>query len=76
MAARGIAALGFAVQGNCSAPFEAMTAKYWQYRDNFNRHFILHDRDSSGCVGDGIGQDTSNSCEFSKAGYGLPARAS
>jgi hypothetical protein len=40
---------------SCSAPLEAMTAKYWQYRDNFNKHFILNDRDSSGCVGDGIG---------------------
>lgn len=58
---------------SCSATLEATTAKYWQYRDNFNKHFILHDRDSSGCVGDGIGQDTSDSCEFSKAGYGLPA---
>lgn len=57
----------------CSAPPEAMTAKYWQYRENFNNHFILNDRDPSGCVGDGIGQQSGNSCEFSKAGYGLPA---
>jgi hypothetical protein len=58
---------------SCSAPLEAMTAKYWQYRDNFNKHFVLNDRDSSGCVGDGIGQQTGDSCTFSKAGYGLPA---
>ncbi|MCE7926692.1 MAG: T9SS C-terminal target domain-containing protein [Haliscomenobacteraceae bacterium CHB4] len=61
------------VAQQCSAPLEAMTAKYWQYRENFNQHFILLDRDSTGCVGDGIGQQSGDSCEFSKAGYSLPA---
>lgn len=57
---------------SCSAPLEAMTAKYWQYRNNLNHHFILLDRDSSGCVNDGIGQ-VGNSCDFQRAGYSLPA---
>ncbi len=33
---------------------EGLTAKYWQYRDNLNKHFVLTDRRSEGCVGDGI----------------------
>ncbi len=48
-------------------------AKYWQYRENFQKHFIVMDRDSSGCINDGIGQDTSNPCNFAKSGFGLPA---
>ena len=52
---------------------EAITAKYWQYRKDFNKHFIVQDRDSSGCIHDGIGQDTSNRCFCEKEGYGLPA---
>lgn len=51
---------------------DAMAAKYWQYRESFNKHFILVDRDSSGCVNDGIGQ-IGNTCGFQKAGYSLPA---
>jgi len=29
--------------------------KYWQYMDRFHRTFIVQDRDSSGCINDGIG---------------------
>ena len=50
---------------------EAITAKYWQYRANL-KHFVAVDRDSSGCVNDGIGQDDQDPCICSKAGYGLP----
>jgi hypothetical protein len=58
-------------QSTCSDA--AITAKYWQYRQNLNKHFVATDRDPSGCVNDGIGQDATDSCKFSKAGYGLPA---
>ena len=33
---------------------EGLTAKYWQYRDNLNKHFVLSDRRPEGNVGDGI----------------------
>jgi len=56
---------------NCSP--EMLAAKYWQYRENLNKHFLLIDRDSAGCVGDGIGQQGPGSCSFAKAGYSLPA---
>ncbi|MCC6281898.1 MAG: T9SS type A sorting domain-containing protein [Saprospiraceae bacterium] len=57
---------------NCSV--DAITAKYWQYRQNLNKHFVLNDIDSSGCIGDGIGlSSTPEDCTFSKSGYGLPA---
>ena len=52
---------------------EMLAAKYWQYRENLNKHFLLINRDSAGCVGDGIGQQGAGSCVFSKAGYSLPA---
>lgn len=51
---------------------DAISAKYWQYRERFNNHFVVIDRDSSGCVNDGIGQESTGSCDFSKAGYSLP----
>ena len=48
----------------------AMFQKYWQYRNRFNRSFIVNDRDSSGCVNDGIGftrpTQASSTCQFSK----------
>lgn len=52
--------------------------KYWQYKDRFHKTFIVLDRDSSGCVNDGIGfdqtaQDTAGACVFTKQGYGIPA---
>lgn len=33
---------------------ERLTAKYWQYRETFNNHFIAIDRRPEGCIGDGI----------------------
>ncbi len=51
---------------------ESITAKYWQYRKNL-KHFVAVDRDSSGCIHDGIGQDSEDPCLCSKAGFGLPA---
>ena len=63
--------VSLAAQSSCSDA--AITAKYWQYRQNLNKHFVATDRDPSGCVNDGIGQDATDSCKFSKAGYGLPA---
>ena len=61
----------YAICQECSP--DALMAKYWQYRENFNRHFIMTDRDPSGCVNDGIGQQGQGSCVFSKAGFSLPA---
>lgn len=58
------------VQSQCSP--EAITAKYWQYRENL-KHFVVTDRDPSGCVRDGIGQDPTDPCKCSKSGYSLPA---
>lgn len=58
------------VQSQCSP--EAITAKYWQYRENL-KHFVVTDRDPSGCVRDGIGQDPEDLCKCSKSGYSLPA---
>lgn len=53
---------------------ESITAKYWQYRENLSKHFILVDRDPvNGCVHDGIGQSTTDPCKCSKSGYSLPA---
>lgn len=52
---------------------EALHAKYWQYKKNLNRHFMVMDRDPSGCIQDGIGQSQSDPCICSKNGYGLPA---
>ncbi len=50
-----------------------MASKYWQYRASFSKHFIAIDRDSLGCINDGIGQDSANPCICSKAGLSLPA---
>lgn len=33
---------------------ESLSAKYWQYRETFNDHFIMIDRREEGCVGNGI----------------------
>ncbi len=52
---------------------EALAAKYWQYRENFNKHFILIDREPSGCINDGIGQHEDDPCICDKEGYSLPA---
>lgn len=69
-----LAKMGAAQQ--CS--HEALTAKYWQYRENFNKHFIMNDRKPEGCIGNGI---TRAEPDFSQLdcesdllyGYGLPA---
>jgi hypothetical protein len=60
----------FLFSQDCS--YEAALAKYNQYQRNFDRHFIVNDRDSTGCINDGIGADPDNPCDFSKGGYGLP----
>jgi len=62
---------------------EALTAKYWQYRDNLNKHFVLTDRRPEGCVGDGIhfiegvhpfGETSTEHCgQRFLSGYSLPA---
>lgn len=57
-----------------SCNLSTISAKYWQYRENLNRHFVVTDRDPiAGCVNDGIGQDETDPCKFSKGGYSLPA---
>ena len=33
---------------------DALTAKYWQYRQTLNDHFIMIDRTPEGCIGNGI----------------------
>lgn len=51
----------------CDADYEALTAKYWQYRDNFNKHFIKIDRNEVlGCVNDGLGQNPTDGCKLEK----------
>jgi hypothetical protein len=58
---------------------EAMTAKYWQYRKQFNEHFIAIDRKPDGCIGNGItdpdqpASDQRCGISFLKGGYSLPA---
>lgn len=57
---------------------ENITAKYWQYRKNFNEHFVMNDRSPNGCVGNGITRTESDltnlNCETDLLhGYGLPA---
>lgn len=56
---------------NCST--SAATAKYWQYRERLYKHFMVTDRDTSGCINDGIGQDSIDPCKCSKNGFSLPA---
>jgi hypothetical protein len=58
----------------CDVDFSALTAKYWQYRENFNKHFIKIDRnEAAGCVNDGIGQNPNETCKLGKNGLSLPA---
>jgi len=57
---------------------EALTAKYWQYREDFNRHFIMNDRKPEGCIGNGLtrSEDDLSQLNCNTAllhGYGLPA---
>jgi hypothetical protein len=55
------------------------TAKYWQYRKQFNRHFIAIDRKPDGCIGNGITDPDQPADEghcgisFLTGGYSLPA---
>lgn len=71
----GIMTTGKVEAQHCSEA--SLFQKYWQYKNRFNRSFIVQDRDSSGCVNDGIGFSFSpedpSTCQFTKAGYGLPA---
>jgi hypothetical protein len=48
-------ALTSTAQTFCSP--EAITAKYWQYRERFNKHFVMIDRKVDGCIGNGITGD-------------------
>ncbi|MBN8680948.1 MAG: hypothetical protein J0M29_22175 [Chitinophagales bacterium] len=57
---------------------DALTAKYWQYRENFNKHFIMNDRKPEGCIGNGITRAESDFSQLDCGsdllhGYGLPA---
>jgi hypothetical protein len=58
---------------NNDSDYYRLVLKYWQYRETFYRHFILIDRDASGCIHDGIGSSTEDPCSFSKESYSLPA---
>lgn len=57
---------------------EALTAKYWQYRENLNKHFVMNDRKQSGCIGNGITRAEEDWTQLNCGsellhGYGLPA---
>lgn len=72
----GISAINKIKAQSCSEA--SLFQKYWQYKNRFNKSFMVQDRDPSGCVNDGIGftppsAASSTSCEFTKAGFGLPA---
>ena len=75
----GLALLLYAQLGMAqSCAPEALTAKYWQYRENFNKHFVMNDRKPEGCVGNGItkieGDFSQLSCGTELLhGFGLPA---
>ncbi|MDQ3141959.1 MAG: hypothetical protein M3Q56_06895 [Bacteroidota bacterium] len=47
--------------------------KYERYKQRLLRSFVVVDRDSSGCINDGIGQLENNPCVFQKEGYSIPA---
>jgi hypothetical protein len=56
---------------------EALTSKYWQYRENL-KHFVMNDRKPEGCIGNGITRLESDLSQLScntdlLNGYGLPA---
>lgn len=66
----------FGMTQTCSP--EAITAKYWQYRKNLEKHFIMNDRKPEGCIGNGITRSESDFSVLSCGtdllhGYGLPA---
>jgi hypothetical protein len=75
----GLALLLYAQLGMAqSCAPEALTAKYWQYRENFNKHFVMNDRKPEGCVGNGITKIEGDLSQISCGtellhGYGLPA---
>ena len=57
---------------------EALTAKYWQYRENLNKHFVMNDRKPEGCVGNGITRTEEDNNDLNCGtdllhGYGIPA---
>ncbi len=57
---------------------EALTAKYWQYREDLNKHFVMNDRKPEGCIGNGITRSESDLSQLGCGtdllhGYGLPA---
>jgi hypothetical protein len=57
---------------------ESLTAKYWQYRDNLNKHFVMSDRKPEGCIGNGITRSESEFAQITCGadllhGYGIPA---
>lgn len=53
--------------------WQSLERMYNKYRARFNRSFVVMDRDANGRIQDGIGQNVTNPCEFSKSGYSLPA---
>lgn len=57
---------------------ESLTAKYWQYRANLNKHFVMSDRKPEGCIGNGITRSEHEFSQFTCGadllhGYGIPA---
>jgi hypothetical protein len=62
-----------AQSGHMDSSYQRLLLKYWQYRESFYKHFILVDRNSSGCIGDGIGNSGADPCNFKKSSYSLPA---
>jgi len=76
----GLALLLAAQTGNTHAQCsrEALTAKYWQYRETLNKHFVMTDRKPEGCIGNGVTRDETDwdnlSCSTDMLhGYSLPA---
>ncbi len=57
---------------------ESLTAKYWQYRENLNKHFVMSDRKPEGCIGNGITRVEIDLLQINCGtellhGYGTPA---
>jgi hypothetical protein len=57
----------------CNLDYSALTAKYRQYKERLYKHFMVMDRDPSGCIHDGIGQNPDDPCKFSVSAFSLPA---
>jgi hypothetical protein len=58
---------------NCTLDHASLTAKYHQYKERLYKHFMVMDRDPSGCIHNGIGQDPVDPCKFTVSAFSLPA---